>query len=785
MVERKTPHIDNVYWGGDVTEGLRVDDLADRIKDERILNPISGTDVRERNKRGICILRSLSELGVDSVRGLMRKTDEGNDEEKEEAELVLKRLAGAVYLLARSGVTKRLQNALGEGSAMDIDEALPKVFEGLGERVVGNIISNDEIRNVVDSLDKVREGEGWELIPPENEEYLTVLDEHMRRLARLGSVIPEGHDDRNQLEMVIAHWSAIRESIKEGVLQGRDDVNRKSGVDVDRSWRGGGVGETGGIGDDVSRFGSPENLGRAVQRLSIDRNALSELMKAETKEELELWVADQVMDAVQNPLFVANWWQGGYSETLWKIVAEKKGFEKRSEDERGIRDYSRAVCAVFGMGEADRNVDDTATGLIQFNPPKNMIKEFMWSQKKFELLKDHPYIGFFIQEIYNVGFEKGEGAEGYEGQGWRIVKAFTSEESRDSLDDFCDWMIDNLEENDRWGKHCEDKSISLEAEEYRSLHSFVRIALEQFEVDYMPELIRLWHSNKLAERSRRNRQLDWFKWVPGDLGTKKGAWDSSMKFEAPDGSEGEIPYNHPRMMRPHDLLLAKGSYVNNPRLVANFGRVTQALMARRFRDKNGRMVPCRGADQLDKYNKWAQFLELIRGKGVQGGGIDDLIDFGDAIKAAVNYWGADDYLKERGLRDLLAEMFAIKVDAIFWKGYKSGSKSVLADLQRLDPTYSSEDERRKAIGGLLGGTKTGLRGNYGGFADGQRMFDMDLFSLEGGNDIARDAMVRLLMDEPDVIKAWEAYAKGDMVLLAKVGLGVGEVIGAVLGEGRR
>jgi hypothetical protein len=779
MSERFVPSRERIEVT-EVSKDLLVANLADEIGVKRILKPIDEPERRRMNGEAVKIIGEFG-LRVDSVEGLRGKMRNGNEEERGKASEAVDRLGRAVFLVMNGD--ERLRDFIPLGAAK-IDEMLPMMWRTLGEEVLKPMIKTEDVLEVLDMVDAARRavGDGNPLPSDVYELAIEDLTKIVKEKIRKGKM-----EEMKDADMVRTYLNNEAQVMTPVV----DSGSRVGTASVEPVVDMGARNQYG----EINRFGSVEGLERSATNLSVSREDLDELARMDDMEEIQAWVVEQIIKASENPLFFANWWQGGYSEHFAEFVSKVRGIERKvvKADDTGeismnaefikIRDFTRAVCAVVGMEEADRNVDDTAVTLVQFNPPKNMAWEMMWSDDKFKLLKGHPQIGFFIEEIFRVAFEDEEA--GYKGQGWKVARAFSSKESRDSMDSFCNEMIESLKDNPRWTVWCEqngqDPKVSEDRSRLQSLQSFARVALAEFEVDSMPEWIRWCHANKNLPVNDRYRELAWFQHDPKPQG--KGTWSNNMPFKVNiDGTavKGEIPYNHPRSMHPAQLLLIKGSYVGNPRLVANFERVTDAMMMRRFIDDEGRLKPCRSSPQLDKYKKWAGFLELVQGKGIQGAEIDDLTDFGNAIVAAVNYWGPDDYMKPGGLRDLLSEMFAVKADALFWKGYSSGARGVLLDLMRLDPTYSSEDERRKALGGLIGGTKSGIRGNYGIFADAMRMYGMDFFG-ENGNDIAKDALVRLLMDEPDVEKAWKAYKRGSMILDIK---SLGGIAGLAGGGGR-
>lgn len=131
-------------------EPKKVDAISAKIDSKKVLN-----HEIDSNTKAIGILHGDEfELKADSVKNLqvvlvdIQKTPK----QKNLAERNLDLLSKSVYWTMLNGSDEQ-QDLLGRGSALDIDSYLPEAFKGLGEKVIGNIIKNEEIKNLLKDLD--------------------------------------------------------------------------------------------------------------------------------------------------------------------------------------------------------------------------------------------------------------------------------------------------------------------------------------------------------------------------------------------------------------------------------------------------------------------------------------------------------------------------------------------------------------------------------------------------------------------------------------------------------
>jgi hypothetical protein len=138
----------------------RVDAVAQRILDERILNPSTPAEKAAVTARAMYLVNTLGgqgEFKADSVTGLQSVLvdSQKTDRQREIAEERLNILSSSVFIMMRYGGDKGLTDRLGQGPKA-VEDALPLAFKGLGERVVAHIITDQKILDVLRDLDKQR-----------------------------------------------------------------------------------------------------------------------------------------------------------------------------------------------------------------------------------------------------------------------------------------------------------------------------------------------------------------------------------------------------------------------------------------------------------------------------------------------------------------------------------------------------------------------------------------------------------------------------------------------------
>ncbi|HNY04210.1 MAG TPA: hypothetical protein PKI92_00420 [Candidatus Woesebacteria bacterium] len=129
--------------------------------------------------------------------------------QKEIAKENLEILAKGTFLAMQKSMDTEVMDLLGQGSAVEIDNFLPEPLEGLGERVVKNVISNEIILNRLRDLDDVREN--CDLNNSADKKIL--LDEISQTYADLTKMRGLNQNEKDQLYMVKAYLNTKMQTL--------------------------------------------------------------------------------------------------------------------------------------------------------------------------------------------------------------------------------------------------------------------------------------------------------------------------------------------------------------------------------------------------------------------------------------------------------------------------------------------------------------------------------------------------------------------------------------------
>lgn len=215
-----------------VSIASKIDDVANKVNEILKIDPI---DDLAKNK----IYNKAGDL-VDGLKVGASDVEEMNsvlvdqsktDKQKEIMTTNLEILAKGTFIAMQYGGNQEMVDLLGRGSATEIDNALPKPLSGLGERILTNVFSNEQVLGVLKELDQKALEDGWKLMPPTREEKRAVLETYARNLARLDSAIPEGHPERNELEMALSYIQTELLDLREGTNTLKKETIDKIEVD--------------------------------------------------------------------------------------------------------------------------------------------------------------------------------------------------------------------------------------------------------------------------------------------------------------------------------------------------------------------------------------------------------------------------------------------------------------------------------------------------------------------------------------------------------------------------
>lgn len=313
---------------------------------------------------------------VDTVNNLklVEDDDRKTPGQKEIARENLEILAKGTFLAMQKSMDTEAMDLLGQGSAVEIDNFLPDPLKGLGEKVVKNIINNEKITEVLKELDQKTEEEGWKLMPPTKEEEKSLLSQSARKLARLDSIIPEGHKDRDQLVMVASYMQAKLLNLNEetGTLRGEEKVSREVPPSI------------------LPQLGKDAE---SSQTGALDTYmALHELppLKGTSHEQIAEWVFKATDRLTRGSLFWAGsaWQQiGPYLERQIEMTfAGDKGenIETRKSKERM---FMQAVVACRMQEQAIIHCDGDPNSYSELLPPPGKMTDYLWRDTTVKLVE--------------------------------------------------------------------------------------------------------------------------------------------------------------------------------------------------------------------------------------------------------------------------------------------------------------------------------------------------------------------------------------------------------------
>ncbi len=777
-------------------EAQRVEGLASQIYRERLLLPVDEADRRTRAGVAMKMVHDLGEPRADMVGGLLRMMEDParTVDVRKEIGGRLDLLAQAVYAVMRYGENDDLQDVLGQGSVMSIEEVLPPPLKGLGERVCACVFDPEgPVIKRLSELDVIRQ----------RCDAATSLGRDA-----LGKAIRRAYidftemdvDGRHKAEMQMAMAYLSHEAEK---LEPEDGDILEIGEKHVRGRVGGG--KRGAY--DGRRYGEPEGPMGRMGPLLIPEESLGLMEVVVSPETAKAWVTTTLVRMSEDPLFFASWWQGRIADQLVDMLATKFGWGTFTAEYAETRDWTYAVLSVLGMQEVDRNADANSDNYGQFAPPKEMAHSLHWDDggEKYGCLRDNPRVLGVLQIIFEEAFDPE--------LGWNVVKAFSSIGTHDSQNEY----LKTLNGEDVGGLRdlLIERGVNLTGVSDDQLMAEGRLALAIFEVDWMPEWIRWANEKKRAfVEGRSTEDVPWLQafTAPGVVNVGLATYDTfaySGKLNTvvdEDGKEVkmQIGYDHPRILRPWDVAAgAKGSYRQRPEIVWAMERVLVPFIAKRLSTDEGRWVRASGGDiraknVLDRYLKYGKLMFELMG-GVQALEFDNLTNMEKVAVLAANFWTGQNVsenvslgggIEVRGNPEFgrfLADLFALKTEAMFYPGYRSGADLVLNKIRGLDP-FAGEKEKAIALEGVLG-----PNGNFahGWVAEVRRIYGIDLLAVDRASGQAAypqfvDAYMRVFMDTPDVMEARKMYRKAQRWLdqnryLTLIGGGLG-VVAAISGK---
>lgn len=741
--ERGTKFSDIKVWGDLADSKINLDLASDFV-----VGLLKEPNLAVREQLGVEAIKRSCKLVTDhethmTVREMVNfvRDDTKNKYDREEASEVLGFLAQAVYLGMRHGDApndNRFKDALGRGSADSIDELLPESLKGLGEGVRNCMIQTPGVRDILTELDTI--AYPLRLLPKsiKNKRMEGLLT---RAVEGLGSLEPESSEQRAEIEMVAAYLGSE--------LEAMSGINERVSGSVDQNRRGG---VSGGRrrGYDGTVYGAPENMDR-ISPIPIPDDSLSEIGNIETIDGMRSWITQTLVKMSENPLFFANWWQSNVAGQLVDIASSRLGYGAYSEERSKVNNYTYAVLSVLGMQAVDRNADASSDNYGQFTPPKEMAHELHWDDggEKYKLLKSEPVVEVMMSAIFKKAFDANKS--------WEVVKAFSGKRNYGTQNEFITGMIESGFLGDEFKK--------VKGKDRDDVIAKGRVAMAMFAVDWMPEWIRWANENKRAWAEGVRGAVD-LPWLQSFLDKDKVrnaaiaeydtyAYSGTLEAKVGD-NKFEIGYHHPRILRPWDVAAgAKGSYRQRPEIIWAMERVLAPFIARRLSKANGSWMRASEENGIDRYAKYGKFMNECMG-GPQGTEFDNLTTIEKLMPAASNFWGPG-VNRNPEFGKFMADLFAVKVEAMFYPGYKSNADLVLNSIRGLDP-YSGEKEKSMALEGAFGPSGRFL---HGWVAEMNRLYGIDLLAIDENKNPKYpqfiDAYKRVFMDTGDVSEARAKY----------------------------
>lgn len=538
----------------------KVDVVAENIFKQNVLNPKTESDKKSQYGRAEYLVNSLGgqgEFRANSVEGLKNvlKDDKKTEAQKEIAQERLSILEKGVFIVMRWGGDEKLQDLLGKGSAVEIDNILPTPLKGLGEKVVKNIITSEPILNKLRYLDDIRENCDLEN-QIDRQSMFEEVDKTYKELIRTKGLNP---DEKEQLQMVKTYLNVEMEE-----LDGDFRVNEKRS-DTGRGGRR--------IMEPPINLLSGKDDEQTSDQLGTYR-ALSELEGPadNSHEEISKWAIRVTDTMARGSLFFAGSWQqvGPYIERqIEALFAGDKsaGVEKRKAKER---EYVQALLTCRIQEQAILHCDGDPSKYASFLPPPDVMNDYMWQRDTVNLVegKADKKIGT-IGEIRRYLRQKAYTPEG----GLEIARGLGSAEE---INIYAQELVEKIKKGNMSFKNekNEDISVNLDSNFAGCEMEAARTALALFIVEDYAQWS-LW-SCKTSVEEDGLKKVPWMKAEKPKVGapsesavwtkrvmdkTGRMDWVQTWGADFP-GSIGKTCVQHPycQFMRPVDLYRVKSSW---------------------------------------------------------------------------------------------------------------------------------------------------------------------------------------------------------------------------------
>lgn len=733
--------------------------MAKEIRDNVLLFVGESDEEKERrNMAGIALLEQVvpGARSYKDAKNIIGMSEDCGDDVSD-MEAGLERLTTTLTYAMVYGANRTRDDAVHSGLPSTVDIFLPESLVGFGEEIVKRVITNEDVRRVLKKIDD--KYSGIKLLPGEdrNIETLKVLGKARMRLVKMAfsdRLIPEGHDDRGELERTVAYLSTMIEDREEFV---RSRIVTEGGVvgsRVERPKKGKALSY-----DILPAFADPDSpFSRVARDINFD---VGEMPATSDREGFKTWITNQVDAMASHDLFFANWWQvvlPGFVSTI-EFGLKQSGTSSREIE--WAKGYARAVGTVRANELVFRNADGDVMNVLTHLPPAKRVSVYHWDSKKVELLTKEGEglsdIGEMYEMIKTVAYEKSS----VEHQGWMIAEAMSS-------DDETSWTDFSKEVAKSYAKK---RGVRFDGAKARELLRDARVAFSVFVMEESHEWLRYLNVNK-SEYLNGRMEEDLFPWFVNDV-SQGNPWASGIKYRGRDQQdrirEGKMAFDHPLLylLRPSDLMRIKGVYTED--LLVELERSLMPVGAKGFCDKDGYFKPFSKIN-LKSLKRYSEGWSIFTG-GPQAPDLDSFEKFYDGVKQLHNMWGNSPDRPD-SLGACVGDLFAVKVRALM-KGKKNSALLTLANFLALDE-YSGPKEMQVALAATIG---SGLDSDFGQLSEISAGLNLNIRTrnFEG-------AMASLITGVPDREKARRAIKSQNAVIVFD---GMMNIFDAMFGPGRR
>lgn len=666
----------------------KVDETAKKI------NVMFGSVDTERNKITVGIITELTGDNFGNVDGLKNVINEyekvsppsKTQKQAEIADGYLQILTDATFIAMRHGGKKELQDALAQGPGK-IDEILPRPLKGLGERVAENIITDETVLKVLDSLEKQRN-----TLKKMGSLGKNMLADQVENAAKqlIGLSMSGGATvNQDQVTMVAAYLSGELDEMR-GVVGTNVARARELMPMVPQ------MGKDAGSTEGGAQYGA--------------QMALSEIgyPKDRTKPEVDKWILETTDSLARGTLFWSGQWQQYGQELERRIQAMFINVQGGEKEMAVNKRYLQAILACRIQEQAILHCDGTPGSYSKMLPPPGELPDdYTWKDTVVDkvqgIVRDGEknetevgLVGELRRDIREMAYNQNEGE--------KVVKCL---KNADSINEWAEDLAKPFENVEACAKEKARVAIALFiVEDYAKwLVWSSKISVEPKGLEKVP-----WMKAKTPRENATNESCVWQKRVMDSKGTLGWVQVWGANFA---GAKNETCVQHPyvQFMRPVDLYRFKSSW--NEELLGELGGSLHELALRKFVYNEDEKMKDGGVENMLKpsnvglkdFNRWNLLVDKWVG-GSQAEGLDNFktwLEGAEQLKALLQTRKDVFHLGGR----IAAEIFLCKVKAFM----SMKDTSFLKDLSNVLGTDPFDvREFQAARGDLLG---SGGAGEFG------------------------------------------------------------------------